>query len=87
MKIWESHIEGVFRDTSFGTLILSTGVAAEGGFFRAAPPGPTTREVIHMFMPKGYYTSQGYVGFLPDGGRMFFPTHDEYLDYLRERAA
>ena len=40
-----------------------------------------------MFMPKGYYTSQGYVGFLPDGGRMFFPTPDEYLDYLRERAA
>ena len=38
-----------------------------------------------MFMPRGDYTSQGYVGFLPDGERMFFPTSDEYLEYLRER--
>ena len=37
-----------------------------------------------MFNPKGYYTSQGYTGFLPDGGRMAFPTQDEYLDFLRE---
>ena len=26
-----------------------------------------------MFIPKGYYTSQGYTGFLPDGSRMAFP--------------
>ena len=37
-----------------------------------------------MFHPKGYYTSQGYTGFLPEGGRMAFPTQDEYLDFLRE---
>lgn len=37
-----------------------------------------------MFMPKGYYTSQGYTGFLPDGRRAFFPTMGEYLDYVRE---
>lgn len=37
-----------------------------------------------MFAPKGYHTSQGFTGFLPDGRRMAFPTQDEYLDYLRE---
>jgi len=37
-----------------------------------------------MFTPKGYYTSQGYTGFLPDGSRMAFPTQDEYLDYVEE---
>jgi len=37
-----------------------------------------------MFNPKGYYTSQGYTGFLPDGSRMAFPTQDEYLDYIEE---
>ena len=35
-----------------------------------------------MFIPKGYYTSQGYTGYLPDGSRMFFPTQAEYLDYV-----
>lgn len=42
-------------------------------------------EVNDMFTPKGYYTHQGYVGFLPGGQRMIFATQDEYLDYLRER--
>ena len=37
-----------------------------------------------MFHPKGYYTGQGYTGFLPDGRRMAFPTQDEYLDFVRE---
>ena len=37
-----------------------------------------------MFRPKGYYTSNGYVGFLPDGSRMSFPTQDEYEEYVRE---
>lgn len=37
-----------------------------------------------MFDLKGYYTGNAYVGFLPDGGRMRFPTYDEYTDYVRE---
>ncbi len=37
-----------------------------------------------MFTPKGYTTHQGYTGFLPGGGRMVFPTQDEYLEYIRE---
>ena len=37
-----------------------------------------------MFNPKGYYTSQGYTGFLPDGRRIAFPTQDEYLNFVRE---
>ena len=37
-----------------------------------------------MFNPRGYYTSQGYTGFLPDGRRMAFPTQEEYLDLVRE---
>ena len=37
-----------------------------------------------MFAPKGYHTSQGYTGFLPDGSRMVFPTQDEYLDFMDE---
>jgi len=37
-----------------------------------------------MFIPKGFYTSQGYTGFLPDGSRMVFPTQDEYIDYVEE---
>ncbi len=36
------------------------------------------------FMPRGFYTGQGYVGFLPGGGRMVFPTAEEYLDYIDE---
>ena len=37
-----------------------------------------------MFIPKGFYTGNAYVGFLPDGSRMTFPTSDEYADYVRE---
>ena len=37
-----------------------------------------------VFKPKGYYTSQGYTGFLPDGRRMSFPTMEEYYDYIGE---
>ena len=40
-----------------------------------------------MFTPKGYFTSDGYVGFLPDGSRLVFPTNDEYLEYVEEAAA
>ena len=39
-----------------------------------------------MFTPKGYYTADGYVGFLPDGSKLCFPTSDEYVEYLREAA-
>ena len=41
-------------------------------------------EVFIVFTPKGYYTAQGYTGFLPDGSRMVFPTQDEYLDFMDE---
>lgn len=40
-----------------------------------------------MFTPKGFYTGNGFVGFLPDGTRMVFPTYDEYVDYLEETIA
>lgn len=37
-----------------------------------------------MFRPHGYLTSQGYIGFLPDGSRMLFSTEEEYMEYLAE---
>jgi len=37
-----------------------------------------------VFKPKGFYTSHGYVGFLPDGSRMAFPTQGEYEEYIRD---
>ena len=40
-----------------------------------------------MFTPRGYYTQNGYTGFLPDGRRISFPTMDEYVDFLRELQA
>ena len=40
-----------------------------------------------MFTPRGFYTDNGFVGFLPDGSRIIFATQDEYLDYLCETAA
>ena len=40
-----------------------------------------------MFMPYGYTTSQGFVGFLPNGNRMYFPTPDEYYEYVEELPA
>lgn len=43
--------------------------------------------VAGMFAPKGYYTNSGYVGFLPDGTRMMFPTRAEYVEYVREADA
>jgi hypothetical protein len=45
------------------------------------------KEAMTMFTPKGYYTSNGYVGFLPDGTRMMFATYNEYVDYLEEDVA
>ena len=40
-----------------------------------------------MFNLKGYFTSDGYVGFLPDGSRLYFPTYDEYVEYMEAGAA
>lgn len=37
-----------------------------------------------MFRPCGYTTKQGFVGLLPDGRRMLFPTSSEYLEYIEE---
>ena len=37
-----------------------------------------------MYMPKGYYTGQVYIGFLPNGSRMNFPTQAEYQEYIEE---
>lgn len=37
-----------------------------------------------MFRPCGYTTGQGFVGLLPDGRKMFFPTASEYYEYIDE---
>ena len=43
--------------------------------------------VITVFRPGGYYTDEGYIGFLPDGGNLVFPTYCEYMDYVEEDEA
>lgn len=35
-----------------------------------------------MFRPAGYTTNQGFIGFLPDGTKMYFPTSNEYYEYV-----
>ena len=40
-----------------------------------------------MFKPRGFYTSNGYVGFLPDGSRIIFATYNEYMEYISETTA
>ncbi len=42
---------------------------------------------MKAFHPKGYFTNDGYVGFLPDGRRVYFPTYSEYLEYIAEEDA
>ena len=37
-----------------------------------------------MFRPTGYTTNQGFIGFLPDGSMMYFPTSNEYYEYVDE---
>ena len=37
-----------------------------------------------LFRPAGYTTHQGFIGFLPDGSKMYFPTSDEYYEYVDE---
>ena len=39
------------------------------------------------FQPKGFFTNDGYVGFLPDGRRLSFPTYTEYLEYVADMDA
>lgn len=38
-----------------------------------------------MFRPTGYTTNQGFIGFLPDGSKMFFPTSNEYYEYVDDQ--
>ena len=45
------------------------------------------QEAFNMFHPRGYEIPDGYVGFLPDGSRLIFPTCGEYLEYVQEDAA
>ena len=40
-----------------------------------------------VFQPKGFFTNDGYVGFLPDGRRLSFPTYAEYLEYVADMDA
>lgn len=40
-----------------------------------------------MFTPRGFCTSNGFLGFLPNGSRMMFPTYTEYVDFLEENIA
>ena len=35
-----------------------------------------------MFRPKGFYAGSNYIGYLPNGETMKFPTEQEYLEYL-----
>jgi len=35
-----------------------------------------------MFRPTGYTTIQGFIGFLPDGSKMYLPTSNEYYEYV-----
>ena len=37
-----------------------------------------------MIALKGYFTSDSYIGILPDGSKMRFPTPDEYAEYMEE---
>ena len=39
------------------------------------------------FQPKGFFTYDGYVGFLPDGRRLSFPTYSEYLEFISDEDA
>ena len=39
------------------------------------------------FQPKGFFTNDGYVGFLPDGRKLSFPTYAEYLEFVADMDA
>ena len=39
------------------------------------------------FRPTGFFTNDGYVGFLPDGRRLSFPTYAEYLEFVADEDA
>ena len=44
-------------------------------------------QTVDSFRPRGFFTGNGYVGFLPDGRRLSFPTYSEYLELIEEEAA
>lgn len=33
---------------------------------------------------KGYYTSTGFMGYMPDGEKILFSTYDEYVEAYKE---
>ena len=37
-----------------------------------------------MFRPTGYFIPSGYVGFLPNGRKMFFASESDYDEYISE---
>ena len=37
-----------------------------------------------MIVEKGRAVPSGYMGVMPDGRKILFPTHDEYLAALRD---
>ena len=76
----EQHGKGVFCCLPSGTDQTDAG---KSGFRDTVPINERT-EAMDMFRPKGYSTSNGYIGFLPNGRRMVFPTQGEYLDFLAE---
>ena len=52
--------------------------------------GKTAKQALitsTAFQPGGFLTNDGYVGFLPDGRRLSFPTFDEYLEFISDEAA
>lgn len=46
------------------------------------PHNRQRKELLTMFRPAGYTTNQGFIGFLPDGTKMYFPTSNEYYEYV-----
>ena len=38
-----------------------------------------------MFKPKGYFTDGGYIGFLPDGRKQYFPTYPLQHKHIPQR--
>ena len=37
-----------------------------------------------MDRPRGYYTSQNYIGYLPGNTKMPFATEEEYMEYYND---
>ena len=82
--IWYTIIVSAVFVGVFSYIISGILYSSKGDGTTRSHPTETIQEVSIMFIPKGFYTSQGYVGFLPDGSRMIFPTSEEYAEYVRE---